>query len=188
MLIKSFNKGIGKSWGESQEASWEGGNFKGTHPNRMEIFMLLLRNGINKIHINELKTKVCIQIYLRLSGPKWYPIQFSSVQSLSHVRPFVTPWIATCQPSLSITNSRNLHKLKYIESVMPSSHLILCHPFSSFPQSLPASGSFPMSQIKVSSPLTSKCPKQICSIYPNLEKIKRQKRVIQKYLTSNCLD
>ena len=52
----------------------------------------------------------------------------SSVQSLSHVRLFVTPWIAAHQASLSITNSRSLLKLMSIESVMPSSHLILCRP------------------------------------------------------------
>ena len=52
--------------------------------------------------------------------------QFSSVQSLSHVRLFVTPWIAARQASLSITNSRSSLRLMSIESVMPSSHLILC--------------------------------------------------------------
>ena len=51
---------------------------------------------------------------------------FSSVQSLSHVRLFATPWTAACQASLSITNSRSLLKLMFIESVMPSNHLILC--------------------------------------------------------------
>ena len=51
---------------------------------------------------------------------------FSSVQLLSHVQLFVTPWIAAHQASLSITNSRNSLKLMSIESVMPSSHLILC--------------------------------------------------------------
>ena len=55
-------------------------------------------------------------------------IQFSSVQSLSRVWLFVTPWIAARQASLSITNSQSLLKLKPIESVMPSRHLILCHP------------------------------------------------------------
>ena len=54
--------------------------------------------------------------------------QFSSVQSLSHVRLFMTPWTAAHQASLSITNSRSLLKLMPIESVMPSSHFILCHP------------------------------------------------------------
>ena len=49
-----------------------------------------------------------------------------SVQSLSHVRLFATPWITACQASLSITNSRSLLKLMPIESVMSSSHLILC--------------------------------------------------------------
>ena len=52
---------------------------------------------------------------------------FSSVQSLSRVRLFPTPWTAARQGSLSITNSRSLPKLMPIESVMPSSHLILCH-------------------------------------------------------------
>ena len=59
--------------------------------------------------------------------------QFSSVQSLSHVRLLVTPWIAARQASLSITNSRSSLKLTSIESVMPSSHLILCHPLLLLP-------------------------------------------------------
>ena len=53
---------------------------------------------------------------------------FSSVQLLSHVRLFATPWTAACQASLSITNSRSLPKLMSIKSVIPSNHLILCHP------------------------------------------------------------
>ena len=71
--------------------------------------------------------------------------QISSDQSLSRVWLFATPWIAACQASLSITNSRS--SLRLTESVMPSSHLILCRPLSSCPQSLPASESFPMSQL-----------------------------------------
>ena len=59
--------------------------------------------------------------------------QFSSVQSLSRVRLFVTPWIAARQASLSITNSRSLLKPMSIESVMSSSHLILCHPLLLLP-------------------------------------------------------
>ena len=75
-------------------------------------------------------------------------LQFSSVQSLSHVWLFVTPWITAHQASLSITNSWSLHKLMSIESVMPSSHLSSSVvPFSSCSQSLPVSGSFPMSQL-----------------------------------------
>ena len=62
-----------------------------------------------------------------------YPIQFSSVQSLSHVRLFATPWIAANQASLSITNSRSSLRPKSIESVMPSSHLILCRPLLLLP-------------------------------------------------------
>ena len=55
-------------------------------------------------------------------------IQFSSVQRLNRVRLFAPPWTATCQAFLSITNSWSLLKLMCIESVMPSSHLILCCP------------------------------------------------------------
>ena len=52
----------------------------------------------------------------------------SSVQLLSHVQCFVTPWTAVCQASLSITNSQSFLKLMSIKSVMPSNHLILCRP------------------------------------------------------------
>ena len=74
-------------------------------------------------------------------------IQFSSVQSLSRVWLFATPWITARQASLSITNSQRLPKPMSIESVIPSSHLILCHPLLLLPQSRPASGSFPVSQL-----------------------------------------
>ena len=74
-------------------------------------------------------------------------IEFSSVQSLSHVWLFATPWIAARQATLFITISRSSLRLTSIESVMPSSHLILCRPLSSCPQSLPAAESFPMSQL-----------------------------------------
>ena len=57
-----------------------------------------------------------------------FVFMFSSVQSLSRVRLFATPWTAVHQASLSITNSWSLLKLMAIESVMPSNHLILCHP------------------------------------------------------------
>ena len=55
-------------------------------------------------------------------------LRFSSVQSLGHVQLFASPWSAAHQASLSITNSQSLLKLLSIESVMPSKHLILCHP------------------------------------------------------------
>ena len=64
-------------------------------------------------------------------------IQFSSVQSLSHVRFFATSWTTTRQASLSITNSRSLPKLMSIEWVMPSNHLILCHPLLLLPSIFP---------------------------------------------------
>ena len=66
----------------------------------------------------------------------------SSVQSLSHVQPFVTLWTAAHQPSLSITNSRSLLKLMSIESVMPYTHLILCRPQNLPPSIFPSSRVF----------------------------------------------
>ena len=63
---------------------------------------------------------------------------FSSVQSLSRVQLFVTPWTAARQASLSITNSRSLPKLMSIKSVMSSSHLILCRPLLPLPSIFPS--------------------------------------------------
>ena len=74
------------------------------------------------------------------------PLQFSSVQSFSHVWLFATPWIEACQASLSIINYKSFLKLMSIKLVMPSNHLILCLPFSSCLQSFPTSGSFKISQ------------------------------------------
>ena len=70
-----------------------------------------------------------------------------SVQLLSRVQLFVTPWTAACHASMSITNSWSLLKLMYTELVMPSNHLILCHPLLSCLQSFQASRSLQMSQL-----------------------------------------
>ena len=71
-----------------------------------------------------------------------FRLQFSSVQLLSRVWLFATPWIAACQASLSITNSRSSLKLMSIELVMPSSHLILCRPLLLLPPIPPSSRVF----------------------------------------------
>ena len=69
-----------------------------------------------------------------MDGPGGYYVYWNqSVQLLSRVRLFATPWIAACQASLSITNSQNLHKLMSIESVTSSSRLILCRPLLLLP-------------------------------------------------------
>ena len=75
----------------------------------------------------------------------------SSVQSLSRVWLFATPWTAARQASLSITNHQSPPKPMSIELAMPSNHLILCCPLLLCPQSFPASGSFQMSQLFASS-------------------------------------
>ena len=78
------------------------------------------------------------QVYM--CSPSWTLLdwEISSVQSLSHIWLFETPWTAAHQASLSITNSRNLLKLMSIESVMPSNHPILCCPLLLLPSIFPS--------------------------------------------------
>ena len=75
------------------------------------------------------------------------PMQFSSVQSLSHVQLFETPWTGALQASLSITNPRSLLKLMSIESVMPSNHLTLCHPLLLLLSIFPSISVFPSESV-----------------------------------------
>ena len=92
----------------------------------------------------------CLINYSKIHSSLLYTFKIlvsQSVQSLSRVRFFATPWITAHQASLSITNSQSSPKLFSIESVMPSSHLILGRPLLFCPQSLPASESFPVSQL-----------------------------------------
>jgi len=77
---------------------------------------------------------ICQAFLLTFCG--WNPLQFSSVQSLSHVRLFATPWTAARQASLSVTKSQSLLKHMSIESMMPSNHLILCRSCSLLPSIL----------------------------------------------------
>ena len=97
------------------------------------------------IYLMQLQGTKNMQHWMLISGLKsWWKlnaIQFSLVQSLSRVQLFVTPWTVACQASLSITNAWSLLKRMFIESVMPSNHLILCHPLLLLPSIFPASGS-----------------------------------------------
>ena len=79
-----------------------------------------------------------------------FPWPYNSVQSLSHVRLFVTPWTAAHQATLSITSSRDLLKFMFIESMTPSNHLILCQSLLLPPSIFPALGYFPVSQLLAS--------------------------------------
>ena len=89
-------------------------------------FCLLIKGGHLSpgIFISWFQVDRSIRVFLLY----WPFLQFSSVRSLSCVQLFATPWIAARQASLSITNSRSSLRLTSIESVMPSSHLILCCP------------------------------------------------------------
>ena len=94
-----------------------------------------------------------------------YISMFSSVQSLSRVRLFVTPWTAAHQASLSITNSRSVLKLMSIESVMPSNHLILCRPCFLLPLIFSSIGVFSNESV-----LRIRWPKYFsCNISPSNE-------------------
>ena len=83
-------------------------------------------------------TQYSVITYMRKKSKKGLIYAFSSVQSVSHVWLFATPWIAARQASLSITNSWSSLRLTSIESVMPSSHLILCHPLLLLPPISPS--------------------------------------------------
>ena len=87
-----------------------------------------------------MEVTICTKVQVTRSQRTWdqdsylfCSVQFSSVQSLSHARLFGTPWVAARQASLFNTNSRSSLRLMSIESAMPSSHLILCHPLLLLP-------------------------------------------------------
>ena len=90
----------------------------------------------------------CLGGTARRGPPGWAPrvdvqggvndLCYVAVQALSHVRLFATPWTAARQASLSITNSQGLRRLMSVELVMPSNHLILCHPLLLLPSIFPS--------------------------------------------------
>ena len=100
-------------------------------PNGLIIFGMGFRSSL----------KTVIQLSIFWDAPLvilLYMTYISSVQSLSHVQLFGTPWTAVCQASLSVTNSWNPPKPMSIESVMPSNHFILCRPLLLLPSVFPS--------------------------------------------------
>ena len=91
-----------------------------------------------KMTIKYHNTHIRMSTFLKMWEYQTHTVQFSSVQSLSRVWLFETPWIAAHPASLSITNSRSSLRLRSIESVMPSSHLILCRPLLLLPPIQPS--------------------------------------------------
>ena len=106
---------------------------KGMFPHSWDTFILVSRKG--KMESTERLSKEQVisngDMYSEVNKARSYQIR--SVQSLSRVQLFATPWTEECQASLSITNSWNLLKLISIESVMPLNHLIFCHPLLLLP-------------------------------------------------------
>ena len=101
----------------------------------MQVKMQQLEQDMEQRTGSKLGKKYIKTVYCH---PAYLTYMQSSVQSLSHVRLFVTPWTAACQASLSIPNSRSLLKLTSIELVMPSNHLILCRPLLLLPLIFPS--------------------------------------------------
>jgi len=98
-----------------------------------------ISENVNSTRADIFLSFVCCHIpELRIVPGMEKMLQFSMIQSLGHVRLFVTPWTAARQASLSLTNSWSLLKLVSIESVMPSNHLILCRPCLLLPSSFPS--------------------------------------------------
>ena len=94
-------------------------------------------SGEWELAINELFFFLVILCLSTLTFNWYTSLKFSSVQSISRVQLFATPWTTACQASLSITNSWRLPRLMSIELVMPSNHLILCHPLLLLPSIFP---------------------------------------------------
>ena len=93
---------------------------------------------MTSLTLSILKQNVSLCTHIDNAAPSTLLLIFSSVQLLSHVWLFATPWTAVRQASLSITNSQSLLKFMSIDSVMPSNHLILCHPLLHPPSIFPS--------------------------------------------------
>ena len=109
-------------------------------PVHKELALVFSSNSVKassiSIHRGYITLSILIEIISKLYGFS-HVIFFSSVQLLSHVQLFVTPWTTACQASLSITNSQSLLKRMSIRLVMPSNHLILCCPLPLQPSIFP---------------------------------------------------
>ena len=99
----------------------------------LKVIKLVVELGLDSSLLYDpfLYLKGCLKVF-------FHCFQFGSVQSLSRVQLFVSPWTEACQASLSITSSQSLLKLMSIESVMPSNHLILCCPLLLLPSVFPS--------------------------------------------------
>ena len=104
-----------------------------------------MANPILHLHCNSLHINECVWLSLKHAADDL--VQFSSVQSLSRVQLFVTPWTAARQAFLSITNSWSLLKLMSIKLVILSSHLILCCPLLLLPSVFPSMRVFPSESV-----------------------------------------
>ena len=117
-------------WGHCYSLEWLGQkkNWSATY------IPSILKQSVEGVCDSESDTSVCIFTEPHTFYP-WFPIgrEFSSVQSFSCIWLFATPWITAGEASLSITNSQSSPKPMSIESVMPSSHPILCHPLLLLP-------------------------------------------------------
>ena len=128
-----------RRWVIGKDGSF-GANAEGSFLSALWFKLLWLLMSLYLFHWSIVDLQCCV--IFRYTA-KWFILyQFSSVQSLSRVRLFATPWITARQASLSITNSRSSLRLTSIESVMPSNHLILCRPLLLLPPIPPSMSLF----------------------------------------------
>ena len=107
---------------------------------RLDYFPYTLKNWLKAFKLSWIHESILLGILENCLSDiiTYYISLFSSVQSLSHVQFFATPWTTALQASLSITNSRSLLKFISIESMIPCKHLILCHPLLLLPSIFPS--------------------------------------------------
>ena len=128
---------IARTWKQPRCPSADEWIRKLWHIYTMEYYSAIKKNTFESVLMRWMKLETIIQSEVSQKEKHQYSIQFSSVQSLSRIWIFATPWITARQASLSITNSRSSLRLTFIESVLPSSHLILCHPLLLLPSIFP---------------------------------------------------
>ena len=135
-------------WPRKVEWGWWEGGYRGSEAGRgyMYVLFLVAQSCLTLCNPMDCSPPGCPWRFSQQKHRSDLPCPpqiYVSVQSLSHVWLSATPWIAACQASLSITNTRSLVKLMFIKSVMPSNHPIFCRPLLLLPSIFPSIRVFP---------------------------------------------
>ena len=148
LLLQKHNCGMWQCWDRASSIKMQRRGSEKSHLSNLTIIWWDFKFGRQLIRCTVVRKVTSFWgshafSFLYSKFPLNIPQVLSSVQSLSHVWLFAIPWTVACQASLSITNSQGLLKLKSIESVMPSKHLVLWHPLLLLPSIFPSIRVFP---------------------------------------------